>query len=135
MKKRYFPKKDKKLPKGYDSFLEVSLHENELKDFLHHTEKLEYTSTHTYQPDFVHPSRPDILIEAKGRMVDTQTASKYKHIRDSNPDKEIIFEKPELPMPLAKKRKDGTKQTHAEWAEKNNFRWFTRETLPNIEEL
>ena len=27
-------------------------------------------------------------------------------------------------MPQAKKRKDGTKRTHAEWAEKNNFKWL-----------
>ena len=33
-------------------------------------------------------------------------------------------------MPQAKKRKDGTKRTHAEWAEKNNFNWYSEETLP-----
>ena len=33
-------------------------------------------------------------------------------------------------MPGAKKRKDGTKRTHAEWAETNNFTWYSEETLP-----
>ena len=33
-------------------------------------------------------------------------------------------------MPQAKKRKDGTKRSHAEWAETNGFRWFTEQTLP-----
>jgi hypothetical protein len=33
-------------------------------------------------------------------------------------------------MPGATKRKDGTKRTHAEWAEANNFKWYTEETLP-----
>jgi len=27
-------------------------------------------------------------------------------------------------------RKDRTKRTHAEWAEKNNFRWYSEDTLP-----
>ena len=35
------------------------------------------------------------------------------------------------PMPQAKKRKDGTKRTHAEWAETNNFTWYSEDTLPN----
>ena len=34
-------------------------------------------------------------------------------------------------MPQAKRRKDGTKRTHAEWAEKNNFKWYSVDTLPN----
>ena len=42
----------------------------------------------------------------------------------------FLFAKPEAPMPGAKIRKDGTKRTHAEWAEKNGFRWFSEETLP-----
>ena len=33
-------------------------------------------------------------------------------------------------MPGAKKRKDGTKRTHAEWAEANEFKWYSEETLP-----
>jgi hypothetical protein len=33
-------------------------------------------------------------------------------------------------MPGAKKRKDGTKRTHAEWAETNKFRWFSEVNLP-----
>ena len=34
-------------------------------------------------------------------------------------------------MPQAKRRRDGTKRSHAEWADKNNFRWFSEESLPN----
>jgi len=33
-------------------------------------------------------------------------------------------------MPSAKLRKDGTKRSHAEWAEKNGFRWFSEDSLP-----
>jgi len=35
-------------------------------------------------------------------------------------------------MPQAKRRKDGTKRSHAEWAESHGFRWFSEETLPDI---
>ena len=30
----------------------------------------------------------------------------------------------------AKVRKDKTKRTHAEWAETNNFTWYSEDTLP-----
>ena len=135
MKKRYFKKRDKGLPKGYDSKLEYDLHQNELKGYEHHPDKLDYTVPHTYEPDFVSPVYPHILIEVKGRFRDNTEASKYKWIRECNPDKEIIFifEKPETPFPFAKKRKDGTKMTHAEWAIKNGFRYFTRETIKELE--
>jgi len=33
-------------------------------------------------------------------------------------------------MPFAQKRKDGSKRSHAEWADKNNFKWYTSDTLP-----
>ena len=33
-------------------------------------------------------------------------------------------------MPQAKRRKDGTKRSHAEWAEANKFRWFGKYSLP-----
>ena len=42
----------------------------------------------------------------------------------------FLFSNPNSPMPQAKKRKDGTKRTHAEWAETNGFRWFSEKTLP-----
>jgi len=32
--------------------------------------------------------------------------------------------------PGAKRRKDGTKRSHAEWAERNNFRWFSVYNIP-----
>ena len=43
----------------------------------------------------------------------------------------FLFQKPFSPMPGATIRKDGTKRTHAEWAETNNFRWYSEDTLPN----
>jgi len=131
MKKRYFPKKPKGLPKGYDSKLELDLHENELKEYDHHPERLEYTINHKYQPDFVLSSNPRRVIEVKGRFRDSNEASKYKWIRDCNPDYELvfIFQNPNTPMPFSKVRKCGTKMTHGEWATKWKFEWYTRETF------
>ena len=43
----------------------------------------------------------------------------------------FLFANPSAPMPGAKRRKDGTKRSHAEWADSHNFRWFSEETLPD----
>lgn len=42
-----------------------------------------------------------------------------------------MFANPSAPMPGAKRRKDGTKRSHAEWANANGFRWFSEDTIPN----
>ena len=131
---RRFPRKvrprEKNVPKGYDSKWEYTLHQTLLKSWNHHTNKVPYVVEHKYEPDFV---KDKILIEAKGRFWDHAEYSKYIWIRKSLPDTmELIFlfQKPYAPMPGAKKRKDGTKRTHAEWAEANEFTWYSEETLP-----
>ena len=43
----------------------------------------------------------------------------------------FLFANASSPMPQAKRRKDGTKRTHGEWASDNGFRWFTVDTLPD----
>ena len=105
-----------------------------LKDWSHHWDNIKYVVKHTYEPDFVKViDDKTILIEAKGRFWDYAEYSKYIHIRDALPDNYelvFLFQKPFSPMPGAKVRKDGTKRTHAEWAETNNFRWYNEESLP-----
>lgn len=132
MRRRYVPKK----PKGYDSFFEKELHEGILSDLEHHPDRITYTQTKTYEPDFrITTKQGTILIEAKGRFRDSEEARKYVDIRDCLPDKHelvFVFMKTSTPMPFAKKRKDGTKYTHQEWAEKNKFRWFTKETIKDL---
>ena len=127
--------KQKNVPKGYDSRWEYDIHKSILKKWEHHkSEVIQYTVTHTYEPDFVKTiGRKVILLEAKGRFWDYAEYSKYVGIRKSLPkhvELVFLFQKPYSPMPQAKKRKDGTKRTHAEWAEKNNFKWYSEETLP-----
>jgi hypothetical protein len=119
---------------GYDSQFEKDLHDGVLKGWEEHEEKLPYVIDHNYHPDFGKQfGDKKIIIEAKGRFWDSAEYSKYLWIRKCLPkDYELIFVfmNPEKAMPNAKKRKDGTKRTMAEWAESKNFRWYTMETFP-----
>ena len=127
------PKKTN-VPKGYDSLWEHVLHETILQDWKHHWDNIDYVVKHKYEPDFVKLiDNKTILLEAKGRFCDYAEYSKYIHIREALPkgyELVFLFQKPFAPMPQAKKRKDGTKRTHAEWAETNNFTWYNEESLP-----
>ena len=127
---------EKDVPKGYDSKWEHTLHTTHLKSWKHHTKELiNYIVEHTYEPDFVKQiDNKTILIEAKGRFWDYPEYSKYiwiKKILSANYELVFIFKNPYAHMPQAKKRKDGTKRSHKEWAEANDFRWFSEETIPN----
>ena len=65
--------------------------------------------------------------------MDYSEYNKYVWIRKSlKPNQELVFlfSSPSSPMPQAKRRKDGTKRSHAEWAETNNFKWYSEHTLP-----
>ena len=94
--------------------------------------RIKYTWEAEYIPDFVPTENENILIEAKGRFRTRQEARKYQAVQKSNPEVKIvfIFMKPSCPMPGARKRKDGSRLTHAEWAESNGFEWCTIRTLP-----
>ena len=124
----------KGLPKGYDSKWEYELHQNELKNWEHHKGLIEYSIQHKYHPDFIKIIDNKIIyLEAKGRFWDYPEYSKYKWVRKYLPeDCELVFlfSDPYAAMPAAKKRKDGTKRSHAEWADKNKFRWFHKDNLP-----
>ena len=126
------------VPKGYDSMWEYNIHKSILTGWKHHTSNIEYTVSHTYKTDFIKTiDGKIILLEAKGRFWDYAEYSKYIWIRKAlsfmvdNYELVFLFQKPYSPMPQAKKRKDGTKRTHAEWAETNNFKWYSEDTLPD----
>ena len=74
------------------------------------------------------------MLEAKGRFWDHAEFSKYIWVRKALPENTelvFLFANPSAPMPGAKRRKDGTKRSHAEWADSHNFRWFSEESIPN----
>ena len=126
---------EKDVPAGYDSKWEYTLHQSSLKEWSHHSDKIPYIVEHNYEPDFTKViDNKEYLLEAKGRFWDDNEYNKYVWIRKSlKPNQELVFlfSSPSSPMPQAKRRKDGTKRSHAEWAEKNNFRWFSEHTLPD----
>lgn len=129
MKKRWFG--DARI----DSKWEKKLAETLFRSATFKPDKIDYKITKTYTPDFlVKAGVRDIYVEAKGRFRDRDEARKYIFIRDEldKQDKHFVFlfYDPLKPMPFAKKRKDGTKQTHAEWAEKNNFEYYTETDFP-----
>lgn len=121
------------MPKGYDSWPEYNLHTGLLKDELHHPDKVSYVVERTYEPDFKIPHKDGVyLIEFKGYFRDGPEASKYVWINRALPeDHELlfVFDRPQKPIHFRAKRTDGTKQTHAEWATKNGFRYFDEGTF------
>ena len=130
-KRRFFGTSRKKVG-GYDSGLEKRLHDKELNGCQYHSLKLDYIIPHTYEVDFIHPEDPNTLIEVKGRFETSAEASKYVHIQKCNPDYKIVFlfENHKLPIPGRTKRKDGTIQSHGEWATKNGFEWWSVDNIP-----
>ena len=120
---------------SYDRIWEFILHDTLLKEWSHHPEKVKYIVPHTYEPDFQRTlDNKIILLESKGRFWDHAEYSKYLWVRKNlppNTELVFLFANPAAPMPNSKRRKDGTKRTHAEWADVNKFRWFSEDTLPD----
>lgn len=87
----------------------------------------------TYLPDFVDEDRK-IIFEAKGHFRLRPDASKYIPIVaqcKANGYRFIfIFQNPKTPMPGVRVRRDGTKQTMADWAKTNKFEWCTVRSIP-----
>lgn len=140
------PKNYKQLKGECDSIFEKTLREGVLSGTIYHPTPIKYTEPekkHVYRPDFLYvPFEPETslsrfkyYIEVKGRFRDVRESQKYVHISDSLNDFErlvFLFMSPHVAMPGAKKRKNGSVMTHAEWAEKNGFKWFTRDTIKEL---
>lgn len=141
--KRYFPKRDKKLPKGFDSWLEFDLYNGPLKESQHHPSKedlIQYSVPHSYQYDFMFDLDDQLfVVESKGRARDSAEMRKYVFVREYLEDWHVfqdnayesvelffIFENAATPMPFAKKRKDGSKNSHGDWSKRNNFRFLCK---------
>tara|TARA_R100000742_G_C4245624_1_gene64618 strand:- start:78 stop:554 length:477 start_codon:yes stop_codon:yes gene_type:complete len=127
--------KEKNLVVGYDSNWEYELHTGMFNQWAFHTEKIPYIVEHNYQPDFVKQiGDTTILLEAKGRFWDHSEYNKYVWIAKALPkDTELVFlfADPEAPMPQAKRRRDGTRRSHCEWASSKGFRWFSEDSIPD----
>lgn len=140
-KPRKVRKKETNTPAGYDSHFEYRLDTEVLSNLWQYVptpdpNPIHYTVPHTYHTDFYffdEKNQKHIYLEAKGRFWDYQEYNKYVHIKAALDDDEelvFLFAEPNAAMPGAKRRKDGTKYNHAEWAERNGFRWFSEYSLP-----
>lgn len=90
--------------------------------------KVKYNVEREYVPDL---KIGDIYIELKGYFrQDAQR--KMKAVKAQHPDMDIrfLFQKASSTLQGAKKRKDGTKMTCAEWADRYGFDWAEGETIP-----
>lgn len=98
--------------------------------FGYETEKLEYTITSNYIPDFIviTKSGKKIYIETKGngRSWDGAARRKLVAVKKQHPDLDIrlVFWSDGK---FGATRKDGTRQTQSSWSEKNGFLWAIRE--------
>lgn len=122
---------------AFDSKFEKELYDGVLKGVAYHSDPVPYTIQKKYHPDFLYrdPNGISYYIEAKGRFWDSAEASKYIHVRNALPHGfrlVFLFQDGNKPMPHARKRKDGTRQTHAEWAERNKFEWFSVDTIGRL---
>jgi hypothetical protein len=89
---------------------------------------------HKYQPDFVIKHKGgEILVEFKGYFRDNTELMKYNWIRKTLTEKQellFIFDRLNKPIHFKAIRKAcGTKMTCMEWALKNNFACFNKETF------
>ena len=119
-----------------DSKWEGKLKDGCLKDTEHHPDPVPYVVERKYYPDFVTTVDGTIIyIEAKGFFAETNEATKYRHVRDALPESHelvFLFQRPTTPMPRAKVKKDGTKTTMADWADRHGFRWYTEDTIHTL---
>ena len=118
----------------FDSKFEKEAHEIMQGCEYHPEQRLFYLVPKHYEPDFVYTHRGKTwYIEAKGRFRTSDEARKYVIISETlSPKEELVFlfQRAKTPMPGSRRRKDGTRYTMEEWAEKHGFRWFTLETIP-----
>ncbi len=77
--------------------------------------KLPYILNGVYHPDFIFEN--GIIVEVKGYL-DRESKRKMIAVRKQYPNLDIRFLFQE-----ADKKVPGTKQTHAEWADRNGFPW------------
>lgn len=100
---------------GFERSFEANLRSRKIK-FKYEVTSIPYTLHRNYNPDFYFAEK-DFFIETKG-LLDRDSKAKMIAVKQQHPEIDIrfIFMKADKKIP-------GTKQTHAQWAERNGFRW------------
>lgn len=100
---------------GFERTLAANLSSRGIK-YRYESTKLPYVLHREYNPDFEMVDH-GFFIEAKG-LLDRESKAKMLAVKAAHPDIDIRFV-----FMHANKRIPGTKQTHAQWAERNGFPW------------
>lgn len=100
---------------GFERSFEANLRSRGLK-FRYESREVPYVLERTYHPDFEMVDH-GFFIETKG-LLDRDSKAKMVAVKRQNPDLDIRFV-----FMQANKRIPGTKQTHAQWADRNGFQW------------
>jgi hypothetical protein len=115
-------------PKPYKSKLEHRIHKGPLKrlEYEPRWAKTSYIIHKDYIPDYVHPDKPNILYEAKGRFRTWEEAKKYIHIIESNPHITIRF----IITNPNNRAYPQTKMKMGDWLTKHGFEWCLEMEVP-----
>lgn len=100
---------------GFERTFRANLIARGLK-FKYESTDIPYILERTYRPDFEMVDH-GFFIETKGYL-DRDSKAKMIAVKQQNPDIDIRFV-----FMYPHKKISGTKQTHAQWAERNGFRW------------
>jgi len=103
------------LKSGFERSFQANLISRGIK-FRYESKQFPYTLYRNYNPDFEIVDH-DFYIETKG-LLDRDSKAKMVAVKKQHPDLDVrfVFMYPHKKIP-------GTKQTHAQWAEKNGFKW------------
>lgn len=99
---------------GFERTVDANLRSRKVK-YTYETLKLPYTLNGVYHPDFILDG--GVIVECKG-VLDRDSKRKMVAVSKQHPNCDIRF----LFMD-ANKKVPGTKQTHAQWADRNGFPW------------
>ena len=95
--------------------------------FEYETERLAYTTSHLYKPDFIF-TREDgskLYLETKGYFTGADRTKTLAVLRD-NPGIDLRF----LFLRASNKLNSGSKTTYAQWCEKNLIPWAEGDMVP-----
>lgn len=103
------------LKSGFERTLAAQLSHSGV-EWAYEAVKVPYILNGEYNPDFL-LKKSGILIEAKG-LLDRESKRKMVAVKKQHPELDVRFV-----FMQAEKRIPGTKQTHAQWADRNGFPW------------
>lgn len=121
----------------YDSKFERQLHTGILAQFKLHPYTEEFIRKTVYTPDLTLIVKDyEYILELKGYIYTSEGCKKIKDYREHiNKSKTLtrelilVFQDPNKVFKWKQKRKDGTKMSLCQWADKNKFRWFTYDSI------